>query len=70
MSTSENVVDHDMVYENKQSSINLLFFILQETQLKLDNKEKRMNEMTTHMGHNHRLFLALWMLNFYLSIYH
>ena len=44
MNSNENVVDQDIIRENTQSSNYLLLQILQETQLKLENMEKRMNE--------------------------
>ena len=46
MSSDENIVGHDMVHSNNtQSFTDLLLQILQQKQLKLDNMEKRMNEM-------------------------
>jgi hypothetical protein len=52
MNSNEKVVDHDMVRENTQPSIDLLLQILQETQLKLDNMERRTDEMAAQIGHN------------------
>ena len=53
MSSDENVASHNMVHKNNPQSFNdLLLQILQETQLKLDNMEKRMNEMVAQMKQN------------------
>lgn len=53
MNNNENVENQEIVRENHQTSNELLFQILQETQLKLDAMDKRMSEMAVQMGQHH-----------------